>query len=65
MCITAARTQRVDSTRCITIDRLDDDINSHALMKALSRLLSVTVVDVAIQYSFNGLRMAVFQIVHI
>jgi len=40
---------------CITIDH-DDDINSQALFKTLSKLLSV--VDVAEQCSLEGLRMA-------
>ena len=38
------------------IDHLDDDINSQAFIKALSRLLSA--VDVAEQCSLEGFRMA-------
>ena len=41
---------------CFTIDHLDDDVNSQAFIKTLSRLLSV--VDVAEQCSLEGLRMA-------
>src|SRR6218665_712807 len=41
---------------CITIDHLDDDINSQAFIKTLSRLLSV--VHVAKQCSLEGLMMA-------
>jgi len=41
---------------CITIDHLDDDINSQAFIKTLSRLPSV--VDVAEQCSLEGLRVA-------
>jgi len=37
---------------CITIDDLDDDINSQGFIKSLSRLLSV--VDVAEQCSLKG-----------
>ena len=41
---------------CITIDHLDDDVNSQAFVKTLSRLLPV--VDVAEKFSLEGLRIA-------